>query len=29
MAKNQDNGTKILLGLKDCKVGEVREDKRG
>jgi transposase len=24
MAKGQDNGTTILLGLKDCKVGEVR-----
>ena len=27
MAKSQENGTKILLGLKDCKVDGVREDK--
>lgn len=27
MAKSQGNGTKILLGLKDYKVEEVREDK--
>mgnify|MGYP001114972904 CR=1 FL=1 len=27
MAKSQENSTKILLGLKDCRVKEVREDK--
>jgi len=27
MAKSQDNNSKILLGLKDCEIGEVREDK--
>ena len=27
MAKNQEDGIKILLGLKDYKVEEVREDK--
>jgi len=27
MAKSQENGTKIVLGLKDYEVGEVREDK--
>lgn len=26
MAKSQDNSSKILLGLKDCEIGEVRED---
>ncbi len=28
MAKGQDNGTTILLGLKDYKVGEVKEGER-
>ena len=27
MAKSQENGSKILLGLKDCEVEEVRQDK--
>lgn len=29
MAKSQENGSRILLGLKDCEVEEVKEDKEG